>query len=129
MTPTEAVMLVRFVEALCPQQAIDEYTADAWHEVLGHLELAECRAAVTAVARMKPFVSPSEIIAEVAKVITAEIPHSNACRGEDHRDCRVSWCNCYCHPVNIQGAGPSPDPHQLGPGHDDPENPWGSIGM
>ena len=65
MTPSEAVMLTRYVRACCPQQAIDEYTADAWHDLLGDLDLAACRDAVAAVARTKPFVAPAEIRAAV----------------------------------------------------------------
>ena len=34
MTPSETVLFIRYVRACCPQQAIDEYTADAWHDVL-----------------------------------------------------------------------------------------------
>lgn len=131
MTPTETVMLVRFVKALCPQQAIDTYTPDAWHEVIGHLELAECREAAAAVARRKPFVSPSEIIREIADVRSVSEPHSTACRGSDHGDCRVSWCGCACHPANIRGitSERGGDPRQLGSGFDNPDSPWGEIEM
>jgi hypothetical protein len=58
----EAVLLTRYVKALCPQQKFDEFTADAWHDVLGHLTLLECRSAAAEMARRKPFVSPAEII-------------------------------------------------------------------
>lgn len=95
------MILARFVKACCPQQAIDEYTPDAWHELLGHLELADCREAAVMVARRQPFVAPAEIIAEVARRHSASAPHSNACRGNDHRECRVSWCACICHPLAI----------------------------
>lgn len=122
-------MLVRFVKAACPQQAIDSYTPDVWHEILGHLNLDECRAAVADIARTKHFVSPSEIIAEVAKAATSELPHSNACRGEDHRDCRVSWCMCFCHPSAVRRPGTGSDPLQLGAGNDDPDSRWGGIDM
>lgn len=65
MTPAEAVVLTRYVKALCPQQKIDTYTPDAWHDLLGDLPLGEARAAAAAVARRQPFVSPSEIITEI----------------------------------------------------------------
>lgn len=64
MTDEETVMLARYVRALCPQQKFDEYTADAWHDVLGDLPLNDARAAAAAVARRQPFVSPAEIRAE-----------------------------------------------------------------
>lgn len=73
MTPTETVLLTRYVKACCPQQAMDEYTPDAWHDLLGDLDPAECRSAVAAVAKRQPFVSPSEIRAEVADARAARL--------------------------------------------------------
>lgn len=68
MTPTETVVLTEYVKACCPQQRMNEYTPDAWHDLLGDLSLDDCRAAVIAVTRTKPFCAPSEIRAEVRKV-------------------------------------------------------------
>lgn len=68
MTPREAVLLVRYVKACCPQQQIDEYTPDAWHDLLGDLNLDDCREAARLVAQRQPFVSPSEIRAEVQRI-------------------------------------------------------------
>ncbi|MEZ3180329.1 hypothetical protein KYY02_17040 [Streptomyces pimonensis] len=65
MTPDETVVLARYVRALCPQQKFDEYTPDAWHDVLADFALADARTAAAAVARKQPFVSPAEIIAEI----------------------------------------------------------------
>jgi hypothetical protein len=62
MSPDETVMLARYVRALCPQQKFDEYTPDAWHDVLGDYTLLECRSAAAEMARRQPFVSPAEII-------------------------------------------------------------------
>ncbi|MFD0384643.1 hypothetical protein ACFQ2B_27690 [Streptomyces stramineus] len=67
MTPDETVVLARYVRALCPQQKFDEYTPDAWHDVLGGYPLAAARAAAAAVAGRQPFVSPAEIIDEIRK--------------------------------------------------------------
>ena len=67
MTPTETVTLVAYVHACCPHQALDEFTPDVWHDLLGDLGLAECRAAVVAVAKRQPFVAASEIRAEVRR--------------------------------------------------------------
>src|SRR6185437_11119173 len=61
-------LLTRYVKACCPQQQIDEYTPDAWHDLLGDLSLADCRAAVAEVAKRQPFVAPSEIRAEVRRI-------------------------------------------------------------
>lgn len=110
MTPTETVILCRLVKALCPQQAIDSYTPDAWHEVLGHLDLEECRQAVITAARRKPFIAPAEIIAAIAAARSAYRPHSNACRERDCPSCRVSWCGCACHPSSVAAVEPPATP-------------------
>ena len=68
MTPREAVMLCRYVKACCPQQQVDEYTPDAWHDLLRDLQFNDCRAAVAAVASRQPFVAPAEIRAEVRRI-------------------------------------------------------------
>lgn len=67
MSPEETVVLARYVRALCPQQKFDEYTPDAWHDVLGDYRLADARAAAATVARRQPFVSPAEIIGEITR--------------------------------------------------------------
>ena len=65
MKPTETVQIVRLIRALCPQQHIDEYSADAWHEVIGHLDFGAARNAVIAVKHSQPFVDPSDIVRHV----------------------------------------------------------------
>ncbi|MFB7162293.1 hypothetical protein [Streptomyces sp. NPDC056242] len=89
MTPQDAVMLARYVRALCPQQKFDEFTPDAWHDVIGDHDLDEARAAAAAVARRQPFVSPAEINDEIrarrderaadfqGPGLTAEIPDAD----------------------------------------------------
>ncbi len=68
MTPTEAVILCRFARSICPQQHFDEFTPDAWGEVLGRLRLVDCKEALTELAAKQPFVSPAEIRAEVRRI-------------------------------------------------------------
>lgn len=68
MTPPETVLLTEYIQACCPQQVIGEYTPDAWHDLLGDLRLADCRLAVTEVAKRQPFVAPAEIRAEVRRI-------------------------------------------------------------
>lgn len=68
MTPQEAVALCRFTAACCPSQKIDEYTPNAWGLLLEDVRFEDAKEAVTRVARKQPFVSPSEIIAEVRKI-------------------------------------------------------------
>jgi hypothetical protein len=61
-------MLTRYAKACFPQQAMDEYTPDAWFDVLGDLTLADCRRAVAEVSRHKPFIAPCEIREEVRRI-------------------------------------------------------------
>jgi hypothetical protein len=68
VTPREAVLLTRYVKACCPQQAIDEFTPDAWSDLLGDLRLEDCRQAAAAIARRQPFAAPAEIRAEVRRI-------------------------------------------------------------
>lgn len=68
MTPEETVLLTRYCRALFPNQPFDEYTADAWHDVLGHRDLTDCRAAAVTVQARQPFISAGEIETEVRKV-------------------------------------------------------------
>lgn len=68
MTPDETVILARYVRALCPQQKFDEFTPDAWHDVLGDYQLVDARQAAARVAKRQPFVAPSEIADEISKI-------------------------------------------------------------
>src|SRR5690349_10870199 len=68
MTPLEAAMLCRFTKAACPQQAIDEYTPDAWHPLLADIRFDDAKAAVIEVAKERPFVAPAEIRDQVRRV-------------------------------------------------------------
>nr|WSZ97252.1 hypothetical protein OH820_17750 [Streptomyces sp. NBC_00857] len=68
MSPEETVMLAAYVHAQCPQQKFDEYTPDAWHDVLYPYALAEARAAVVArVSGGAAFVAVGEIITEIRR--------------------------------------------------------------
>lgn len=67
MNPDEAVILARYVRALCPQQKFDEYTPDAWHDVLRSFTLAETRTAAATIAGRQAFVAPGEIATEARR--------------------------------------------------------------
>jgi hypothetical protein len=97
MTPAETVLLVRYIAGCCPHQKIDSYTPDAWHDLLGDLDLDACRAAAAEIARTRPFVAASDIRTLVDREKTGSLPHSDACRGRNCRDCVWSWCSCLCH--------------------------------
>lgn len=107
MNRIEIGKLLAYVAGACPSQKMNDLTGDAWHDILGHLGYDECRAAVRVVGARQPFISPAEIIAEVAAGRSPEQPHSQACRGQDHRNCLMTWCMCVCHPRAVQTlAGP-----------------------
>lgn len=68
MNPNETVILARYVRALCPQQRFDEYTADAWHDLLSPYSLDEARAAVYQhITAGNAFVAVGEIVTEIRK--------------------------------------------------------------
>jgi len=64
----ETIALTRYVQALCPAQKLDQYSADAWHDVLGDLPLGLAKKAAAMCARQKPFVAPSEIVAAAIRL-------------------------------------------------------------
>lgn len=76
MNHQETVMLTRLVAAACPQQAIDDYTPDAWHPLLSDLRFADCQAAMTVLGKRQLFMAPSEIRAEVRRIRDARIARS-----------------------------------------------------
>lgn len=94
MTPSETVALTRYVKACCPQQQIDDYTPDAWFDLLGDLEMADCHAAVKVVCKRQPFIAPAEIRAEVRRIRNERLarepvpapPHELADEPGAHRD-------------------------------------------
>lgn len=68
MTGEEVVKLIAYIRAACPSQAFEEYTADAWAEILPrHYTLDECRAAVIAVKQRQPYVDVSDVITEARR--------------------------------------------------------------
>jgi hypothetical protein len=96
MTPQETLTLTRYVKAACPQQAMDRYTPDAWHDLLGDLLFADCREAARNVGKRQPFIAPSEIRAEVREIraervrnagdLEARVPRELADKPLEYRD-------------------------------------------
>lgn len=68
MSPEETLRVCRMVKALCPQQAMDEYTPDAWHFVLNDLRWQDCHDAIGELGKRQHFISPDEIRAEVKRI-------------------------------------------------------------
>ncbi|MEU7044972.1 hypothetical protein AB0A77_28490 [Streptomyces varsoviensis] len=65
MTEDQAILIAQYVSALCPAQRFNEFTPDAWTDVLAPYDAAEARAAAVAVASRQPFIAPAELIAEI----------------------------------------------------------------
>lgn len=73
MTNAEAVLLCRYTKACCPQQQFDQFTPDAWFELLNDFRFEDCKLAVTQLAKRQPFVAPAEIRDEVHRIRTKRI--------------------------------------------------------
>ncbi|MFF4552761.1 hypothetical protein [Streptomyces sp. NPDC001422] len=68
MNSQEVAALVRYVRATCPQQRIDEYTADAWYDVLFPFTVDEARTAIAAhVAAGNAFIAAGEIVTSIRR--------------------------------------------------------------
>ena len=67
MNRADAIKLCRYVHAATPAQKLDEYTPQAWADILEDLPCGfdDARAAVVAIKRRQVFVDCSDIIAEV----------------------------------------------------------------
>lgn len=68
MTPRETVTIVRAIAAACPSQAMDEHTAEMWHELLGDLTHGDCVNAVKRLGQRLRYIAASDIRAEVAAI-------------------------------------------------------------
>ncbi|MFI9204018.1 hypothetical protein [Streptomyces sp. NPDC053048] len=76
MNAEETVALTRYVRAICPGQRIDEYTPDAWHDVLAPYELADARAAVVALVDSGAvFVGVGEITTKIRQTRAHRVRH------------------------------------------------------
>lgn len=78
MKNSEALMLCKYVQACCPQQKFDEYTPDAWADLLEDVPFDVAKVAAKEVAKRQAFVSPSEILEALARIrraVRAEIRH------------------------------------------------------
>ena len=74
MSPEETVALCRLVKAICPSQALDQYTPDAWALILRHIDYNDAKQAVIDIASrpLEPgksrYIEPGHIIAQVKRI-------------------------------------------------------------
>ena len=73
MTPTEALTLCRLAKAMCPQQAVDEFTPDAWHLLLDDIRFEDAKEAMVEVCKVQAFVAPAEIRIQVKRIRSKRI--------------------------------------------------------
>lgn len=74
MNAAEALKLCRLVKALCPSQAIDEYTPEAWAVILANTPFADAQQAVKDLASLPldpgkaRYIEPGHIIGGVRRI-------------------------------------------------------------
>lgn len=77
MTLDETADLLRTIRAICPAQAQDEYSPEAWNLVLDDVSLPDATAAVRRIARSaspKPlWIDPRQILNEVRRIRAARL--------------------------------------------------------
>jgi hypothetical protein len=67
MNKTDTVLLCRYIKAMCPAQTIDEYTPDAWADILDDITLEEAKAAIYDGVRDRKwrFIDATDVVAGV----------------------------------------------------------------
>ena len=79
MSPDETLALCRLVKAVCPSQALDQYTPDAWHLILRHIDYNDAKQAVIDIASrpLEPsksrYIEPGHIIGDVRRIRSQRI--------------------------------------------------------
>lgn len=74
MTPEQTLALCRYVKAVCPQQAIDQYTPLAWQDFLGHHDYDTAKAAVQMLVNEgKAFIQIAELVAGIKRIRSKRI--------------------------------------------------------
>ena len=74
MSPEETIALCRLVKAVCPSQALDQYTPDAWALILRHIDYNDAKQAVIDIASrpLEPgkssYIEPGHIVAQVKRI-------------------------------------------------------------
>ena len=74
MNPTEVVRLSRLIKALCPSQAFDDYTTDAWEIILADISYADAQQAIREIASQpldlgrSRYIEPGHIIGQVRRI-------------------------------------------------------------
>ena len=79
MSPEETIALCRLVKAVCPSQALDQYTPDAWALILRHIDYNDAKQAVINIAGLplepgkSRYIEPGHIIGGVRRIRSQRI--------------------------------------------------------
>lgn len=68
MNAPETLALLRYVTACCPAQKVDEYTPEAWTDLLGDLRYADAKEAARNLAQSQDFIAPKDVRREVRRI-------------------------------------------------------------
>jgi hypothetical protein len=122
MNSQQAAILCRYVRALCPQQKFDEYTPDAWHDVLRNYLLEEARTAAATLAGKQAFVAPGEIATEIRRMHADRLGrHTDPTPNADPDDVHAYKAEIAATRHAVATGQQPPDTHELtaGPMHPD----------
>lgn len=73
MNAAETITLLGYVTAACPAQKVDEFTPEAWVDLLGRLRYNDCKEAARNLAQSQDFIAPKDIIREVRRIRTRRL--------------------------------------------------------
>jgi hypothetical protein len=69
----ETTALLAYVKQATPHQRMDEFTADAWADLLEDVTYADARLAVKAILKRQQYVAPSEVLTEIKRARAAAL--------------------------------------------------------
>lgn len=81
MNKAEALTLSRLAKAMCPQQASDDFTPDAWHMLLDDIRFEDAKDALVTHCKAHAFVAPAEIRAGVKRIRAQRLIDHEATHG------------------------------------------------
>jgi hypothetical protein len=122
MNGQQAAVLCRYVRALCPQQKFDEYTPDAWHDVLANYLLEEARTAAATLAAKQAFIAPGEIATEIKRMRADRMArHTDPTPTADPDDVHAYRAELAANRIAVATGQEEPSQHELtsGPMHPD----------
>lgn len=118
MNSTETLQLVRYIAALFPATKVDEFTADAWHDVLHKYDLEDARAAAVAVSQRQTFCSLADIVVELKRVRAKRLEGFVYLPGGGDEHPKVYLARLRHQIEEVASGRRAPNPEAIGPGAD-----------